>query len=92
MTNRWDPRAKKPPKEFAYLAPVLSSLKNKLHNKVRKSNTRKCNTESMWPIHQINWQQSRYVYDMYYLHHRIIKKVYKYCVSNKLVNTAFIVK
>ena len=22
--------------------------------------------ESQWPIHQINWQRSRYVYDLYY--------------------------
>jgi bud site selection protein 31 len=91
-TNRWDPKAKKPPKGFAYLTPVLSFLKNELHDKVCKSNARKCNTKLMWPVHQINWQQSRYVYDMYYLHHRITKKVYKYCVRNKLINTALIAK
>ncbi len=91
-TNRWDPRAKKPPKGFAYLAPVLSSLENKLHDKVRESNAGKRNTESMWPVHQINWQRSRYVYDMYYLHHRITKKVYEYCMRNKLIGTALIAK
>ncbi len=76
LTNWWNPRAKKPPKGFAYLAPVLSSLENKLHDKVRESNAGKRNTKSMWPIHQINWQRSGYVYDMYYSHHRITKKVY----------------
>jgi bud site selection protein 31 len=91
-TNRWDPRAKKPPKKFTYLAPILSSLENKLHDMVRESNARKCNTESMWPVHQINWQQSRYMYDMYYSHHRITKKVYEYCMRNKLVNITLIAK
>jgi bud site selection protein 31 len=91
-TNRLDPRAKKPPKEFSYHTPVLSSLENELHNKVRESNARKGNTESMWPVQQITWQQSRYVYDMYYSHHRITKKVYEYCMRNKLVNTALITK
>jgi hypothetical protein len=46
-TNRWDSRAKKPPKGFAYLAPVLSSLENKLHDKVRESNAGKRNTKLM---------------------------------------------
>ncbi len=94
MTNRWDSnlRAKKPPKGYAYLAPIISSLENKLHDKVRRSNTRKHNTESMWPNHQINWQRLWYVYDMCYLQNRITKKVYKYCMRNKLVNTALIAK
>ncbi len=59
LINWLDPRAKKPPKGFAYLAPVLSSLKNKLHDTVRESNAGKRNTELMWPVHQINWQQSQ---------------------------------
>lgn len=91
-TNRWDPKAKKPPKGFAYLAPVLSALENELRDKVRESNANKRNTESMWPVHQINWQRSRYVYDMYYTHHKIEKKVYDYCIKNKLVDAALIAK
>lgn len=90
--NRWDPKSKKPPKGFNYLAPILSSLENELRDKVRESNAGKRNTESMWPVHQINWQRSRYVYDMYYTHHKISKKVYDYCVKNKLVDGALIAK
>ena len=92
MANRWDPKAKKPPKGFAYLAPVLSSLENELRDKVRESNANKRNTESMWPVHQINWQRSRYVYDMYYAHSKISKVVYDYCIKNKLVDAALIAK
>ncbi|KAL9190732.1 hypothetical protein ACHAXT_000438 [Thalassiosira profunda] len=90
--NRWDPKAKKPPKGFNYLAPVLSALENELRDKVRESNAGKRNTESMWPVHQINWQRSRYVYDMYYTHKKISKKVYDYCIKNKLVDAALIAK
>lgn len=46
----------------------------------------------MWPVHQINWQRSRYVYDLYYQHRKISKKVYDYCVKNKLVDGALIAK
>jgi bud site selection protein 31 len=90
--NRWDPKAKKPPKGFNYLVPVLSALENELRDKVRESNAGKRNTESMWPVHQINWQRSRYVYDMYYTHGKISKKVYDYCIKNKLVDAGLIAK
>ena len=46
----------------------------------------------MWPVQQINWQRSRYVYDMYYTYGKISKKVYDYCVKNKLVDAALIAK
>jgi bud site selection protein 31 len=36
--------------------------------------------ESLWPVHQITWQKSRYVYDMYYVHGMIEQSVYDYCI------------
>jgi len=32
-------------------------------------------TEALWPIHQINWQRSRYVFDMHFKYHKISKEV-----------------
>lgn len=58
---------------------------NEPHEGMRKN-------ESQWPIHQINWQKSRYVYDMYYTYHRISKEVYDYCITNKLVDAPLIAK
>jgi len=58
---------------------------NEPHEGLRKS-------ESQWPVHQINWQKSRYVYDMYYTYQRISKEVYDYCVNNKIVDGALIAK
>jgi bud site selection protein 31 len=49
-------------------------------------------TESQWPIHQINWQKSRYIYDLYYTYNRISKEVYDYCITNKIVDAALIAK
>lgn len=48
--------------------------------------------ESLWPVHQINWQKSRYIYDLYYKHKRIAKPVYDYCLKQKLVDAALIAK
>jgi bud site selection protein 31 len=58
---------------------------NEPHEGLRK-------TESQWPVHQINWQKSRYVYDMFYTYHRISREVYDFCVKNKLVDAALIAK
>lgn len=58
---------------------------NEPHEGLRKN-------ESQWPIHQINWQKSRYVYDMYYTFKRISKDVYDYCINNKIVDSALIAK
>lgn len=58
---------------------------NEPHEGLRKN-------ESQWPIHQINWQRSRYVYDMYYTYKRISKEVYDYCIENKIIDAALIAK
>ena len=48
--------------------------------------------ESQWPVHQINWQKSRYVYDMFYKHHKISRQVYQYCHDQRLVDAGLIAK
>ena len=48
--------------------------------------------EMMWPIHQINWQRSRYVYDMHFVHNRISRQVLNYCVQQKYADSALIAK
>jgi bud site selection protein 31 len=58
---------------------------NEPHEGLRK-------TESQWPIHQINWQKSRYIYDMYYTYGKISKEVYDYCITNKIVDAQLIAK
>ena len=37
----------------------------------------------LWPIHQINWQRSRYIYDMHYKFKRISRPLYDYCLREK---------
>lgn len=58
---------------------------NEPHEGLRK-------TESQWPVHQINWQKSRYIYDLYYTYNRISREVYDYCIKNKIVDAALIAK
>ena len=67
--------SKPPPPGYDVIEPVIEALENELRDKVKESNLNKRNTESIWPVHQINHQRSRYVYDMYYTYNKISKKV-----------------
>ena len=58
---------------------------NRPHEGLRKS-------ESQWPIHQINWQRTRYVYDLYYKYKRISRELYDYCTRNKIIDAPLAAK
>ena len=95
LPKRWHKSKKQkgaPPEGFDYVEPVLEALEHELRDKVKESNLQKRKTESMWPVHQINWQKSRYIYDLYYTYHRIDRSVYDYCIKNKLVDAELIAK
>ena len=91
LPQRWH-KKKSPPAGFEDVEPVLESLEHELRDKVKESNLAKRKTESMWPVHQINWQKSRYIYDMYYTYNRISRQVYDYCISQKLIDAGLIAK
>lgn len=38
--------------------------------------------EALWPVFQITWQRSRYVYDMHYVYKAITKDVLEYCIRS----------
>jgi bud site selection protein 31 len=93
VTKKWGKKGgAPPPKGFAYLEPVLEALENELRDKVQESNVGKRNTESIWPVHQICWQRTRYIYDMYYTHKKIDRKTYDYCIRQKIVDGNLIAK
>jgi bud site selection protein 31 len=91
LPTKWNKKQRTPP-GFEYVEPVLEALENELRDKVKESNLNKRKIESLWPVHQINWQKTRYIYDMYYTHHKIDKKVYQFCLDQKLVDAALIAK
>ena len=90
--SKFGRKLKTPPEGFEYVEPTLSALDNELREKVNEPHEGLRKTESQWPVHQINWQKSRYIYDLYYTYERISKGVYDYCINNKLVDAALIAK
>ena len=92
LPQRWHKKKKAPPPGFDYVEPILEALEDELRDKIKETNLKKRKTESMWPVHQINWQKSRYIYDLYYTYKRIPRAVYDYCINQKLVDAALIAK
>ncbi|EKU21086.1 bud site selection protein 31 [Nannochloropsis gaditana CCMP526] len=78
--SRWGRKARPPP-GFDYLEPTLAALEAELREKVNEGHEGKRKNESLWPVHQINWQRSRYIFDMFYRYEKISREVYEYCVQ-----------
>jgi bud site selection protein 31 len=81
-----------PPAGFEYIQPVLEALENELRDAVKHTDPKQRKLEAMWPVHQINYQKTRYVYDMYYVHHKISKHVYQFCINKKYIDAALAAK
>ena len=80
-------RQMREPEGFEYVEPTLTALENELREKVNESHEGLRKVESGWPVHQLNWQKTRYIYDLYYIHNkRISREVYDYCINNKLID------
>ena len=63
-----------------------------MRDKVQEGHEGKRKVEALWPVHQINWQRSRYVFDMFYKYKKINRETYDYCIRNKLVDESLIAK
>jgi bud site selection protein 31 len=90
--SKFGRKYKNPPDGFEFVEPTLSALETELRERVNDPHEGLRKNETSWPVHQINWQKSRYIYDLYYVHHRISREVYDYCMKNKLVDGALIAK
>lgn len=90
--SKWGRKRERPPPGFAMLSPTLTALEREMRAKINESHEGKRKVEMLWPIHQINNQRSRYVYDMFYVHARISRAVYDYCIRQKLVDAELIAK
>mmetsp|Transcript_8717 Transcript_8717/g.12988 ORF Transcript_8717/g.12988 Transcript_8717/m.12988 type:complete len:281 (-) Transcript_8717:2224-3066(-) len=90
--SKFGRRIKEAPEGYEYLEETILALENELREKVNEPHEGLRKNESQWPIHQINWQKSRYIYDMYYTFKKISKEVYDYCITNKIADAALIAK
>lgn len=90
--SKFGRRIKTAPPGFEYVEETLNALDMECREKVNEPHEGLRKTESQWPVFQINWQKTRYVYDLYYTYQAISREVYDYCIKNKIVDAALIAK
>jgi len=91
--SRWVKRNRKTPKGFnEVLAPTLNALEDEMKERMAESGNGKSANEMLWGVHQINWQRTRYVFDMFYVHKRISREVYEYCIRQKFADAGLAAK
>ena len=83
---------KAPPEGYDDIEDTLLEFANKLRDAELESNDGKKRHETLWPIHQINHQRSRYVYEMYYEKEAISKELYDWLLKNRYADAALIAK
>eukprot|EP00924_Labyrinthula_sp_SR-Ha-C_P007058 snap_masked-scaffold_8-processed-gene-8.33-mRNA-1 protein AED:0.08 eAED:0.08 QI:0/-1/0/1/-1/1/1/0/219 len=88
---RFGKRAKAPP-GFEYIQTTLEALEREQTERTNDSHEGISKSESLWAIHQLNWQKTRYVYDMFYKYKRISRHVYEYCLRQKYADKDLIAK
>ena len=81
-TRRWG--KKKPPAGWEYIQPTIDALSAEIREVNSTPSGGKNKLEANWPIHQINNQRSRYIYDMYAVHKKISRELYMYCVKQQI--------
>jgi len=86
--SKWGRRKRKAPEGFDVLEPTLKALEEELRNRVVESTDGKTAKEAQWPIHQINWQKTRYVYDMHFKYGKVSREVLEFCCQQKLIDQA----
>jgi bud site selection protein 31 len=86
--SKWGRKQLPIPDGFSIVEPTLTMLDNELRDRVEDSHEGMRKIESQWPIHQINWQRTRYIHDMWKKHKRISDAVVTYCKEMKLIDGA----
>ena len=64
MSRKWN--RQKPPSGWDYIEPTMDAFDREMRTAVDAPHEGFRKAESQWPIHQINWQRSRYIYDLFY--------------------------
>ncbi|EER14834.1 g10 protein, putative [Perkinsus marinus ATCC 50983] len=74
-------RSKKAPEGWEEIESTLMEIDRKMRDAENEPHEDKRKTELLWPIHKLNHQRSRYVFDMYYKKKAISKELFRYCLD-----------
>ncbi|OMJ73607.1 hypothetical protein SteCoe_27650 [Stentor coeruleus] len=85
-------RTRKPPEGWDLIEPALEEFTKQMREiEVAPSESRR-KVEMLRPIHQLNHQRSKYIYNLFYKKHEISRELYEYCLQEKYVDAVLIAK
>lgn len=83
---------KPPPEDYATIEPTINDFERRLRDAENTPHEGKRVVEISWPIFQLNYQKSRYIYELYYQRQAISKELYDWCLETKIADASLIAK
>ncbi|KAL0214633.1 hypothetical protein P9112_006817 [Eukaryota sp. TZLM1-RC] len=80
-----------PPSGFELIADTLNDFKSRMREAECQPHEGRRKCETLWPIHKLNFERTRYVFDMY-KSKSIDKQVVDYCKSHGLIDAPLFAK
>jgi bud site selection protein 31 len=77
---------KKAPEGWDIVLDTLEMFENRMKDAVNESHEGKRKHETKWPIHRINYERTRYVYEMHYTKKEISRELLDFCIREKVVD------
>ena len=78
--------SKKAPEGWNVILDSLEMFENRMKDAVNESHEGKRKHESKWPIHRINYERTRYVYELHYTKKEISRELVDFCIREKVVD------
>jgi bud site selection protein 31 len=83
---------KKPPDGFDEIEDELEDFERRMRDAVNEPHEGKRKKEVMWPIVRINWERSRFIYDLFYKKESISRQLYEWLLKEKFADANLIAK
>eukprot|EP00293_Proteomonas_sulcata_P002213 CAMPEP_0184322516 /NCGR_PEP_ID=MMETSP1049-20130417/124951_1 /TAXON_ID=77928 /ORGANISM="Proteomonas sulcata, Strain CCMP704" /LENGTH=185 /DNA_ID=CAMNT_0026643681 /DNA_START=110 /DNA_END=667 /DNA_ORIENTATION=+ len=77
---------KRAPAGWDTVLPTLEMFEQRMKDAVNESHEGKRKHETTWPIHRINYEKSRYVFELFWTKEEITRELYDFCIRQKVVD------
>ena len=85
-------RTKKPPEGWDLIADAMADFDSRMRDVEIMPTELNRKVEAMRPIHKVNHQRSRYLFEMFYKKKEISRELYEYCLKEKYADPVLIAK
>ena len=81
-----------PPEDWEIIEEQIADFEDQMRNAEKDPHEGKRKVESLWPILKIHHKRSKYIFDLFYKKKSISKKLFDYCIENRIADKNLIAK